>query len=110
MNAPALVVSMAKEGALLFEVQVSPRAKRTALMGVHDGALKVALQAPPVDGAANEALVAWLATWLDVPRKTLAIVAGQTQKRKRVAVWGMSFDVLEGKLKACSFAIALKTA
>lgn len=65
-----------------FEVQVTPRASRTQLAGVHDEALKVALAAPPVDGAANAALLRVLAKALGVPRGALSVVAGARARRK----------------------------
>lgn len=70
-------------------VQVQPRAARSELGGAHGGALKVRLAAPPVDGLANEALVRFLAERLGVPRRNVAIVAGETGRRKVVAVRGV---------------------
>lgn len=83
----ALVVEEVS-GGVRFGVQVAPRASREAVLGVHDGALKVALTAPPVDGAANEALVAFLARALGVPKRAVRITGGQTSRRKRVEVEG----------------------
>lgn len=83
----ALVVEEVS-GGVRFGVQVAPRASREAVLGVHDGALKVALTAPPVDGAANEALVAFLAHALGVPKRAVRITGGQTSRRKRVEVEG----------------------
>lgn len=73
-----------------FAVLVAPRASREAVIGVHDGALKIALTAPPVDGAANEALVAFLARVLAVSKRDVRITLGATSKRKRVEVMGAS--------------------
>ena len=63
-----------------------PGAKRTELVGLHDGALRVRLAAPPVDGKANEVLLAWLADELDVPRRQLELVRGVASRRKRVVL------------------------
>ena len=63
-----------------------PNAKRTELDGLHDGALRLRLAAPPVDGAANDALVRWVAESLDVPRRDVALIRGQSARRKTVAV------------------------
>ncbi|MCA9523264.1 MAG: YggU family protein [Myxococcales bacterium] len=71
------------DGARL-EVLVAPKASRNALVGVHDGRLKVQIKAPPVDGAANETLVRFLAKQLDLPRSAVSLVAGQTSRRKTV--------------------------
>lgn len=72
-----------------FEVQVAPRASRDAVLGVHDGALKIALTAPPVDGEANAGLVAFLAGRLVVPKRAVSIVRGQSARRKTVEVVGV---------------------
>lgn len=77
-------------GTVRFGVLVAPRASREAVLGVHDGALKIALTAPPVDGAANDALIAFLARALGVPKRALRITAGQTSRRKKVEVEGIA--------------------
>ena len=84
-------VSDAKDGARLA-VRVAPRASRTALVGVMgegaDAAVKVALQAPPVEGRANEALVEFMAEVLGVRRSDVAIVSGERGRNKTVVVRG----------------------
>ena len=79
-----------REDGFVVEVQLAPRASRNALLGVHDGRLKIALTAPPVDGAANDALVGFLADALHVPRSGVRIVRGQRARRKVVFVSGSS--------------------
>lgn len=76
------------EGAVTFRVRVAPRASRDAVAGVHDGALKVALTAPPVGGAANVALVKFLAKRLGVPKGAVEILRGDTSRDKLVRVRG----------------------
>jgi uncharacterized protein (TIGR00251 family) len=71
-----------------LQVRVQPRASRNEIAVQQDGALKVRLTAPPVDGAANEALVAFLADRLGVPRRNVAIVGGMTSRTKTVEVRG----------------------
>jgi uncharacterized protein (TIGR00251 family) len=71
-------------------VQVQPRASRNELAGRHGDALKVRLQAPPVEGAANEALVCFLAERLQVPRAAIRIAAGPASRRKAILVDGIS--------------------
>ncbi|HBY96024.1 MAG: DUF167 domain-containing protein [Ardenticatenaceae bacterium] len=73
-----------------FEVRVQPRASRNEVAGVYGAAVKVRLQAPPVDGRANEALIAFLAELLGIPRGDVAIVGGWTARTKRVTVRGVS--------------------
>ena len=75
--------------AVRFAVRVQPRASRTAIDGVHGGALRVRLHAPPVDGAANDALVALLADALGVARRAVRIVAGEHARSKIVEVAGV---------------------
>ena len=69
-------------------VHVQPRAARSEIVGLHGAALKVRLQAPPVDGAANEALVALLADRLGVARRAVKVVAGASSRAKTVEVEG----------------------
>ena len=69
-------------------VHVQPRAARSEIVGLHGAALKVRLQAPPVDGAANEALVKLLADRLGVPRRSVHVVAGATSRAKTVEIEG----------------------
>lgn len=76
----------------VFRVRVSPRASRDAIGGAHDGALKVALTAPPVEGAANAALVKLLAKRLGVSKSAVRIVSGESSRNKRVEVDGVSPD------------------
>ena len=90
----ALLISE-RDGALRFAVRVQPRSSRSAVEGVHGGALKVRLTAPPVDGAANEALVALLADELGVPRRSVRIVGGETSRTKIVEVRGIAAAVVE---------------
>jgi uncharacterized protein (TIGR00251 family) len=85
-----------QSGAVTFTVRVVPRASRTEIVGEHDGALKVRLAAPPVEGAANEELVRLLARALSVSRGAIEILSGQTSKLKQVRVRGASRERLEG--------------
>ena len=78
-----------REGAVRFSVRVQPRSSRTGVEGVHGDALKVRVNAPPVDGAANEAVVEVLAEALGVPRRAVRIVSGDTFRTKVVEVEGV---------------------
>ncbi len=71
---------------VVLSVHVQPRAKKTEIAGWHGDAIKVRVQAPPVEGAANAALLAFLADALDLPRSRVTLRAGATSRRKRVAV------------------------
>ena len=89
----------------LLDISVSPNAKKTELVGWHDGALRVRLQAPPVDGAANDALRKWLAKQLQCPQSALELIRGQTSRRKQwraqippheIAAWLSQQALLKG--------------
>lgn len=75
-------------------VHVQPRASRSEVVGTHGAALKVRLLAPPVDGAANDALVALLAQELGVPRRDVRIVQGATSRAKVVEIDGTTVDAV----------------
>lgn len=62
------------------------------MTGWHGDAVKIRLAAPPVDGAANAALVAFLAERIGLPRAAVTVVAGTTSRRKRVAIVGRSLE------------------
>lgn len=82
-----------------FAVRVQARARRTALAGVLDGAIKIALAAPPVDGKANEALIRFLAELLGVSRSAVEIVSGDTSRNKVVRISGVSIEQLQQRLE-----------
>lgn len=69
--------------ACVLDVSVSPNARRTACDGLHDGALRVRLAAPPVDGKANDALQAWLADELGCARRDVQLRRGLASRRKQ---------------------------
>jgi len=73
-------------GGCRLDVSVSPNAKRTAADGLHDGALRVRLGAPPVDGKANAQLLAWLADELGCPRRAITLLRGEASRRKQLQI------------------------
>jgi uncharacterized protein len=96
-----LKLSTQADGVLL-EVHVVPRAKRSAIVGAHDGRLKVALCAPPVDGEANAALVALFADLLGCPKRDVTLVRGDTSRQKTLFLRGVSVRHVEQLLPARS--------
>src|SRR5262249_34487798 len=90
-GAPGLVVTE-RAGGVRFAVHVRPRASRTAIGGVREGALEVSLAAPPVDGEANAELVKVLARALGVRRAEVAIVVGESGRSKVVEIAGVSAE------------------
>ena len=75
-----------------FAVRVQPRASRSEVIGVHGKALRVRLSAPPVNGAANEALVELLSDVLGVPRRAIRIHSGHAARSKVIEVEGVSAE------------------
>jgi len=73
-------------------VRVIPRAWKTEISGERDGALVLRVAAPPVEGAANEALVAFLAKALRVPRGAIQILSGERGRNKRIAIAGVTVN------------------
>ena len=82
---------------MLF-VHACPRAAQDQVQGLHGDAVKIRLRSPPVDGKANDALIAFLGQILDVPARDLIIVAGHSARRKRVAIAGVTEAVVRAKL------------
>jgi uncharacterized protein (TIGR00251 family) len=75
-----------------IRIQVQPRGSRSEVVGLLGEALKVRVAAPPVDGAANEALVRFLAELLGVPRHAVRIASGGSSRRKVVEVEGVGVE------------------
>lgn len=84
----------ARDGGVRLKVRVQPRASHSDIERTHGDALKVRLAAPPVDGAANEALTALLADALGVGRRAVRVVAGATSRTKVVEVDGVDIDAV----------------
>jgi uncharacterized protein (TIGR00251 family) len=82
-----------------FAVLVHPRARLDAITGEHDGALKVSLTAPAVEGKANTACIAFLAECLGVSRSSITIVAGATSRKKVICVSGATAEYVRKKLQ-----------
>lgn len=80
----------ADEGAITFTLRVQPRATKSAVVGMVEGALKLKLAAPPVDGAANEELIRFLAKLFAVPRRSVLILSGTTAKTKIIRITGLT--------------------
>jgi hypothetical protein len=85
-GAPAWTCLSLHGEAVWLAVSVQPNAKRTAADGLHDGALRVRLCAPPVDGKANQLLIDWLAGELGLPKRAVTLVRGDTSRRKSLAI------------------------
>jgi hypothetical protein len=84
-------------------VRVHPGARRSAVSGIHGGAVKISLTTPPVDGRANEALIAFVAELLKIPRARVSLVAGMTGRVKVLRVTGKN----AAEVRAALFPVAL---
>jgi len=84
-----------RDGAVTFDVLVQPRASRAKVGPEHDGRLKVAVTAPPVDGEANAAVIETLAKALRVGKSAVEIVQGATGRRKTVRIAGATAAAVE---------------
>ena len=90
---------MRAQGDIVYlSLKVQPRASRTEIAEVLGAELKVKVAAPPVDAAANEALVRFLADTLDCPRSAVQLVKGQTSRHKTIAVHGLPAQHVAARL------------
>jgi uncharacterized protein len=87
------------EGVIL-PVRAQPGARKTAIVGEHAGALKIAVTAPPEDGRANKALVEALRDFLKVKRSQIELISGQTSRDKRFVVRGLARAEVQTRLTA----------
>lgn len=97
---PLPVWLRAADDGVTLTLHVQPGASRTEAVGLHGDALKIRLAAPPVDGRANECLLAWLAAQLGVAKSAASLRAGASARRKVVAIAGVS----AAQVLACGFA------
>ena len=89
----------ATRGTVTFAVRVRPRASRDAIAGALDGALKIRLCAPPVENRANEALIAFLSSVLKTSKSAVRIQSGEQSRTKRVEIFGVTRQQIEGLLR-----------
>lgn len=80
------------DSALEVALHVQPRARRDEVVGLHNGALKLKVSAPPVDDAANRAVIEFFASLLDVPKTRLQIVAGLKSREKVLRIESVSIN------------------
>jgi uncharacterized protein (TIGR00251 family) len=79
-------------GGVEVDVRVIPRAHKTIIDGVRDDAVLIRLAAAPVDGAANDLLIEFMAGLLDLPRRAVRVVSGERSRRKRLAIDGVGAE------------------
>ena len=81
-----------------LEVQVQPRSSRNQVVGEQDGRLKIKITSPPVEGEANHALINFLAQILDIPRKNIKLLKGESSRHKLIEINGLNEQELGEKL------------
>ncbi len=98
-DGPSQIELHARGEAVRFAVHVTPRASRTAFGGVREGAVRLSVTAPPVEGEANEAVIRALAGRLGVGRRQVSLVSGDSGRRKVFEVAGLSLEDVRGRLE-----------
>ena len=86
------------DGGVVFKVKVMPASSRNEICGILDGMIKVKVTSPAEKGKANQALINFLAQLLNVKKKHLSIISGQTSRIKQIRVLSMSAETLLKKL------------
>ena len=83
---------------VVLSVRVQPRSSKNEVIGEHDGVLKIRVKSPPVEGAANDALVAYLSKLLKRPKSSITILSGHRSKDKRLQVEGIGLEEVTSAL------------
>ena len=94
----SLIVQDTKDGVILT-VHVQPKASTTECVGIHGDAIKIRVAAPPIDGAANDELIRFLARQLSIPSTSVLIHSGAGGRHKRVLVKGTTAQLVMARLK-----------
>lgn len=87
-----------QDGRITFTIRVVPRASRTEIVGELDGAVKVRVSSPPVDGAANAELIKLFAKTLGVGKEAVEIVSGLSSRTKRIRITGVTAEQLRAAI------------
>jgi uncharacterized protein (TIGR00251 family) len=82
-----------------LEVYIQPRASRTELAGLHDGVIKIRIAAPPVENAANRALIDFIAQHLGIAKRSVRVISGGASRRKVLEVDGVTAELLAAALR-----------
>ena len=101
-NVSALITFTESENSTTFTVRVIPRSSKTEIVGELEGALKIKLKSPPVDGAANAELIRFLSKLLSIPKSNIGIASGETSRSKRMTISGITpaqiNEILQAKI------------
>lgn len=91
-------VITANDDGTIVQIKLSPRASDNKIVGIMDNAVKIRLQAPPVDGKANKALIKFIAKLLKVPASGVQIISGDTNRNKRIYIRNIPPETVRQKL------------
>ncbi|MFW2368847.1 MAG: DUF167 domain-containing protein [Desulforhopalus sp.] len=94
-------ISILADNSVLLKLYVQPKASKSRIIGLHDGCLKLAVAAPPVDGKANKQVLKFLATTLDIASRELSIKSGAQSRRKQVVVKSLDADTVREIIERC---------
>lgn len=87
-----------RDGSVGIWIYVQPRASKSAITGIHDGCLKLAITSPPVDNKANRAVAAFLADFLKLPLKNIKLIVGDKSRRKLFSAAGVTLAELQERI------------
>lgn len=88
-----------KDQEIILRLHAQPGAKRTSVVGLYGDRLKIAVATPPVDGKANQAIIAFLAKTLGLSKSKLTLISGETSREKRIRIQGITADECVTKLQ-----------
>lgn len=83
----------------ILTIYLQPGAKKSCVAGMHDGYIKIKLNAPPVDGKANDALILFLSDLLSIPKSSIELISGHKSRIKRLKIIGVDESVITQELK-----------
>lgn len=92
------MIKLNKQKQIELEVYIQPQASKNEIIGEHNGALKVKINAPPVDGAANAELIHFLSKYLKIAKRNITLVRGETNRHKLLQIDGLTLEELKSKL------------
>ena len=87
----------------IINIRLIPRASTNQVVGVLDNSIKIRLQAPPIEGKANKALIKFLSKLLKVPASHITIISGETNRNKRILIYEVTADYVKEKLMLQEF-------
>ncbi len=88
-----------KDQDIVLRLHAQPGAKRTSVVGLYGDKLKIAIATPPVDGKANQAIIAFLAKTLGVSKSKISLISGETSREKRIRIQGITANECVAKLQ-----------